>query len=193
MIRQSFLIFLVMVTAGLGPAMAQSYYLKPQGGSATQEQSTAIYNKAVPNTFAEQQPGVKYKDKLATKTMKIEALSQAKGLAAWQASGMKPQNEAEIMAVARAHRAVSESLMLERREQLIKVLERNRNKRAAEAEKVASSSKPQGLIDLQSEKPAAGQTSGEAPDKQTPGTSQYYLKPGQGQPAATTKVYTKYN
>lgn len=192
MIRQSFLIFMMLIMAGLGPALAQGYYVKPDKGSASSEKSdgpTKIYNKIKPNSFSKKQSVVKYKDKLVVKNLKVSSMAKVKVLDDWIESGMKPRNSAEIMAYAQAHRAVAQNLMYERRQALIKHLDKKGQILRPEFVKNETSSNNRSALDLGGSK-AADEDQGK-PQKKVLKKRQIYVKPENK--VKPTKVFKSYN
>ena len=126
MIRNIVLTCMIVLMASLGPVLAQDYYVKKHKSAGEEGAKPTLFNKVKPSQFTHKQSVVKYKDKLNVKNLKNKSLAKLKDLGEWQASGKKPSNAQELLAYAQAHRAVAQNLMYERREALIKHLEKNK-------------------------------------------------------------------
>lgn len=197
MIRQSFLILMMLMIAGLGPALAQTYYNKPDSSadSGKFEGKPTLYNKIKPNSFTQKQSVVKYKDKLNVKELKSTSMAKVKILEEWQAEGMKPTNAEEILAYAQAHRAVAQDLMYQRRAALIKHLEKQGGALRPEFVKDNVSKSTQGAMDHGSASQSAGRSDDggqdNEPQKKIVKKKRVFVKPENK--ALPTKVFKNYN
>ena len=116
-------------------------------------------------------------------------MAKVKVLDDWIESGMKPRNAEEIMAYAQAHRAVAQNLMYERRQALIKHLEKKGRILRPEFVKNDVSSKNKNALDLGASKSAEDDQG--KPKKKVLKKRQVYVKPENK--AKPTKVFKSYN
>ena len=128
MIRKVFLLFAVLVVAGLGPALAQDIFIKKNTGDSEPGAKPTLFNKPKTSAAGLKQSVVKYKDKIKVKNLKAKSFAKVKSLEEIKELGLKPTNAEEIQFYAQAHRAAAQDLMYKRREALMVHLKKEREK-----------------------------------------------------------------
>ncbi len=192
MIRKLSLLAGVILAVGLGPAVAQDIFVTNGSGSKKDEKPT-IFNKVAPNSFTEKQKVVKYGARLNVQDQKAKSDMVAASLEEMREMGFKPSNAEEMQLYANAHRAVHQSYMYERRQALVKHLEkqdfervkqgllRNSQKAAFKAGSQAQSK----ASEPDSEKPAKA-------ERKTYRKNPIFVKKSAEEKAKPTKVFTDY-
>lgn len=125
MICRFFILSIVFLGVGFGPALAQELFLRKDDGSAKDGKPT-LYMKPRESGFTDQTEhfAVKYKDKLKLQQQKGNTKVLISSFEEMQELGFKPRNAKEIDAYGRMHRALSQNIMYKRREALIAHLEK---------------------------------------------------------------------
>lgn len=193
MIHRKLLLIALLVMAGFVPALAQEVFIAKETGAEPGEKPTLFVKPTI--DLNAPTASVKYKDKAKNEELKLASRVRLKTLADWQASGYKPQNIQEQMALADATRAVHQNLMYKRRDALILHLQKEDAKFQAEY------ARQQAQIALaqpaSNKKPDFEKAMGLKEDSLPPPTTTtikkptIYLEPGSNQ-AGPNKVFTDY-
>ena len=194
MIRKYLLLMSAGVTLGLGPALAQDVFIKKNFGQDPDAPVT-IFNKPKFSASAEKQSVVKYADRLNVQHLKAGSDAIASTLDEMREIGFKPSNAEEILLYANAHRAVSQSLMYERRKALINHLEKQEQRRIAQAEianRQTAAFKTSGEVEATQTSTTTSQKTESSTRTQKLRTNRVFVRKSADEAARPTKVFQNY-
>ncbi|MEM7650726.1 MAG: hypothetical protein AAF204_01430 [Pseudomonadota bacterium] len=130
MIHRVFLL-LILVGVWTSSVAAQELFIRPGGNAAESSddndaQAPAIFNQPQTRGLYTRTPpsSIKYSDKLEVRNQQVKTASLMRTLEYWRESNATPTNGEEILMYADANRAVIENLAYQRREALLKHLEK---------------------------------------------------------------------
>lgn len=188
MIRNVFLLFMMVLIGGLGPAVAQDLFIKLNKDTSTEadsDEKPTLYNKPiVSDDVKKKQSAIKYKDRLDVTQLQNKSEIRIQTLDDWREHKLKPQNAEQLIAYADAHRAVAQNLMYKRRQALIEHLEKTERVISSNvSSNTAGAFKVGGNVSEDSGDETPEETGAERP--------RYFIKP-KAESSKPTKVFTGY-